>query len=216
MSWSRQGGRSGPRGYHHGNLKEALIRAALELIAQKGPAGFTFAEAARWAGVSPAAPYRHFRDRDELLADVARRGFDHFEAVLTAAWDSGRPDVFTAFDRVGRAYLQFAKNEPAYYSAMFEAGIPPEANPELRDAGERAFAVLRTAAERLVATMPAPDRPPVLMMALHIWAMAHGIASLFGRGDAARRAVPMSPEDLLEAAVLVYLRGLGLSVPPNR
>ena len=69
MSWSRQGGRSGPRGYHHGNLKEALIRAALELIAQKGPAGFTFAEAARWAGVSPAAPYRHFRDRDELLAD---------------------------------------------------------------------------------------------------------------------------------------------------
>jgi AcrR family transcriptional regulator len=216
MSWSRQGGRSGPRGYHHGNLKEALIRAALELIAQKGPAGFTFAEAARWAGVSPAAPYRHFRDRDELLADVARRGFDHFAAVLTAAWDGGRPDVFTAFDRVGRAYLQFAKNEPAYYSAMFEAGIPPEANPELRDAGERAFAVLRTATERLVATMPAPDRPPVLMMALHIWAMAHGIASLFGRGDAARRAVPMSPEDLLEAAVLVYLRGLGLPVPPNR
>src|SRR5262249_61619017 len=67
MSWSREGGgRSGPRGYHHGNLKEALIRAALELIAQKGPAGFTFAEAARWAGVSPAAPYRHFRDRDAL------------------------------------------------------------------------------------------------------------------------------------------------------
>src|SRR5262249_81465 len=72
MSWSREGGRSGSRGYHHGNLKEALIRAALELIAQKGPAGFTFAEAARWAGVSPAAPYRHFRDRDELLIDVAR------------------------------------------------------------------------------------------------------------------------------------------------
>ena len=65
-------------------------------------------------------------------------------------------------------------------------------------------------------SMPAPDRPPVLMMALHIWAMAHGIASLFGRGDAARRAVPMSPEDLLEAAVLVYLRGLGLRVPPDR
>jgi hypothetical protein len=96
---------------------------------------------------------------------------------------------------------------------MFEAGIPPEANPELRDAGERAFAVLRTAAERLVATMPAKDRPPVLMMALHIWAMSHGIASLFGRGDAAKRALPMSPEDLLEAAVLVYLRGLGLAAP---
>ena len=80
-----------------------------------------------------------------------------FEAALAAAWDGGRPDVFTAFDRVGKAYLQFAKTEPAYYSAMFEAGIPLEANPQLRDAGERAFAVLRTAAERLVATMPAQD-----------------------------------------------------------
>ena len=66
MSWSKDGGGKS-RGYHHGNLKEALLRAALELIAQKGPAGFTFAEAARWAGVSPAAPYRHYRDRDELL-----------------------------------------------------------------------------------------------------------------------------------------------------
>ena len=63
------------RGYHHGNLREALIRAALSLIAEKGPAGFTFAEAARSAGVSPAAPYRHFRDRDDLMADVARQGF---------------------------------------------------------------------------------------------------------------------------------------------
>jgi AcrR family transcriptional regulator len=215
MSWSRQGGRSGPRGYHHGNLKEALIRAALELIAKKGPAGFTFAEAARWAGVSPAAPYRHFRDRDELLVDVARRGFDQFEVALARAWDDGRPDAFAAFDRVGKAYLQFAKNEPAYYSAMFEAGIPPDTSPELRDAGERAFAVLRTATERLVAARPPQHRPPILMMALHIWAMSHGIASLFGRGDAARRTFPMSPEDLLEAAMLIYLSGLGMTLPPS-
>jgi AcrR family transcriptional regulator len=214
MIWSKQGGRTGPRGYHHGNLKEALIDAALELIAQKGPAGFTFAEAARWAGVSPAAPYRHFRDREELLADVARRGFEQFETVLARAWDAGRPDAFTAFDRLGRAYLHFAKSEPAYYSAMFEAGIPPETNPELRETGERAFAVLRGATERLVAAMPAQDRPPVLMMALHIWAMSHGIASLFGRGDAAKRPLPMTPEELLEAAVLIYLRGLGVSAPP--
>ena len=211
MSWSKHSGRPGARGYHHGNLKEALIRAALDLIAQKGPAGVTFAEAARWAGVSPAAPYRHFRDRDELLADVARRGFDQFEAALVRAWDGGRPDPFTAFDRVGKAYLHFAKTEPAYYSAMFEAGIPPEASPELREAGERAFSVLRTATERLVAAMPAQTRPPVLMMALHIWALSHGIASLFGRGDAARRALPMSPDELLEAAVLLYLRGLGVT-----
>ena len=201
------------RGYHHGNLKEALVRAALELIAEKGPAGFTFAEAARWAGVSPAAPYRHFRDRDELLSDVARRGFEQFEAALTKAWEGGRPDPLQAFERLGRAYLAFARTEPAYYSAMFEAGLSLDDKPELRQAGDRAFAVLRNATEQLIAIMPAGNRPPVLMMALHIWAMSHGIASLFGRGDAGRRPLPMSAEELLEAAVLVYLRGLGISAP---
>jgi AcrR family transcriptional regulator len=209
MAWSKDDKES-PRGYHHGNLKEALLRAALELIAQKGPAGFTFAEAARWAGVSPAAPYRHFRDRDELLSSIALRGFHQFEAALAKAWDEGRPDVFSALDRLGRAYLDFARTEPAYYSAMFEAGVPLTTNPELREAGERAFAVLRGAAEKLCAQVPAPNRPPALMVALHIWAVSHGIASLFGRGDEARRTLPMSAEELLEAQVLVYLRGLGV------
>jgi len=209
MSWSKEDKES-PRGYHHGNLKEALLRAALELIAQKGPAGFTFAEAARWAGVSPAAPYRHFRDRDELMASVALRGFKKFEAALARAWDDGRPDVFAALERLGKTYLDFARTEPAYYSAMFEAGIPLASNPELRDAGDRAFAVLRKAAEKLCAQTPARARPPALMVALHIWAMSHGIASLFGRGDAARRNLPMSAEELLEAEILIYLRGLGV------
>jgi AcrR family transcriptional regulator len=204
MSWGKHG-----RGYHHGNLKEALLRAALELIAKKGPAGFTFAEAARWAGVSPAAPYRHFRDRDELLANVALRGFEQFERALARAWDDGRPDAMTALDRLGKAYLEFARTEPAYYSAMFEAGIPLSTSAELREAGERAFAVLRGAAEKLGAQMPAAKRPPTLMVALHIWSMAHGVASLFGRGDEGRRTLPMSPEELLEAGTLVYLRGLG-------
>jgi AcrR family transcriptional regulator len=209
MNWSKED-KEAPRGYHHGNLKEALVRAALELIAQKGPAGFTFAEAARWAGVSPAAPYRHFRDRDELLASVALRGFNQFGVMLSRAWDDGRPDVFVAFDRLGKAYLNFARTEPAYYSAMFEGGVPLATNPELREAGDRAFAVLRSAAEKICALAPARTKPPALMVALHIWAISHGIASLFGRGDAARRALPMSPEDLLEAQVLVYLRGLGV------
>ena len=185
------------------------MQAALDLIAQKGPAGFTFAEAARSAGVSAAAPYRHFRDREELLASLAVQGFERFETALTQAWDRGKPDAFTAFERLGKAYLAFARAEPAYYSAMFEAGVPPDTSPELRQAGDRAFAVLRTAAEALIATMPAASRPPALMMALHIWALSHGIASLFGRGDAARRSLPMTAEELLEAGVLVYLRGLG-------
>jgi AcrR family transcriptional regulator len=213
MSWRKDGAgeRDAPRGYHHGNLREALIRAALELIATKGIAGFTFAEAARFAGVSPAAPYRHFRDRDELMASVALRGFEQFEAVLARAWDGGRPNAFSALNRLGKAYLEFARTQPAFYSAMFEAGIPAGADPPLREAGERAFAVLRAAADEICAAMPASGRPPALMVALHIWTMAHGVASLFGRGDGAQRALPMSPAELLEAGVLVYLRGLGVS-----
>jgi AcrR family transcriptional regulator len=207
MVWKRGGTE---RGYHHGNLKEALVRAALALIAEKGPAGFTFADAARWAGVSAAAPYRHYRDREELLADVARRGFDEFTDRLTKAWDGGKPDPQTAFQRLGKTYLAFARSEPAFYSAMFEAGVPPDANPELRAAGDRAFAVVRAACEAISALLPKDKRPPALMMALHIWALSHGIASLFARGDGSQRALPMSPEDLLEAGVLVYLSGLGL------
>ena len=102
MGWSKDGS-GGKRGYHHGNLREALIEAALSLIAEKGPSGFSFADAARSAGVSSAPPYRHFRDREALLADAARLGFELFEKRLSAAWTDGRPDPFTAFEATGRA-----------------------------------------------------------------------------------------------------------------
>ena len=209
MSWHRHG-RGGRRGYHHGNLREALVEAALELIAEKGPAGFTFAEASRHAGVSPAAPYRHFRDRDALLAEVARRGFERFAQQLAAAWDEGRPNLRAAFDRLGKAYLAFARGEPAYFAAMFESGISLAEHRELAEVGDRAFAVLRSACEAMVAGMPPARRPPAMMMALHIWSLSHGIASLFARGDAARRPLPMSAEELLEAAALIYMEGLGV------
>lgn len=199
------------RGYHHGNLKEALIEAAISLIAAKGPSGFTFAEAARAAGVSPAAPYRHFRDREALLAEVAERGFTLFAAALATAWNKGKPEPVRALDAVGKAFLRFARTEPAYYAAMFESGIPASAGPGLHAAGESAFGVLRDAVEAVVGTLPEKSRPPVTMMALHLWSQAHGIASLFGRADAARRPIPMTPEDLLEASTLIYLRGLSIA-----
>lgn len=207
----RPGNGERSRGYHHGNLKEELVRAALDLISEKGPSGFTVAEAARLAGVSPAAPYRHYRDKTELMADVAMRGYVAFEASLSRAWNGGKPEVWTAFQRLGQAYIAFAHDQPAYYAAMFESGVPSDASPELRLAGERAFQVLRTASEALIATLPVGKRPPALMMALHIWTMSHGIAALFGRADSGRRALPMSAGELLEANILIYLQGLGLT-----
>ncbi|MEM7523934.1 MAG: TetR/AcrR family transcriptional regulator, partial [Pseudomonadota bacterium] len=73
------------KNYHHGNLKSALVDAVLSLITEKGPNGFSFAEAARRAGVSPAAPYRHFKDRDDLIVETARRGYELFAGRLEAA-----------------------------------------------------------------------------------------------------------------------------------
>lgn len=209
MNWDNARER-GKRGYHHGNLREALVAAALKLVAEKGPEGVTLAEAARMAGVSPAAPYRHFADRSVLMAAVAREGFTRFKTALEKAAANGNGTPLEALNRIGQAYLAFARQEPALYAAMFEAGVAPSSDPELAREADQAFDVLKQACSSLHAQLPPARRAPALMIALHIWAMAHGIATLFGRGDAARRPTPVSPEELLEAGVLIYLDGLGL------
>ncbi len=203
--------------YHHGNLREALIVAALRLIGERGPAGFSFAEVARAAGVSPAAPYRHFRDRNALVAEIARQGYERFADELESAWAEGRPDPVVAIEKTGHAYLAFARREPAFYAAMFETGFPLEEDAMLLRASERAFGVLRRAAEVACNSHRIDGvRPPPMMVALHIWAMAHGIAALFvGRDDSSRRKLPMTAEDLLESGLLIYLQSLGLRPDPK-
>ena len=121
MSWTRPGGGE-RRAYHHGNLREALVEAALRLIAEKGTAGFTVAEAARLAGVSPAAPYRHFRSAEDLIAEIALRGFDRLNVALRRTWNGGMPDPVRAFEAMGRTYLAFAREEPAFYAAPLQPG----------------------------------------------------------------------------------------------
>jgi AcrR family transcriptional regulator len=199
-----------PRSYHHGNLKEVLLEAARKLIEQYGPAGFSLTEAARLAGVSPAAPYRHFRDRDALLAEVARHGFERFAARLDMAWNNGTPTPLSAFENVGKAYLAFARDEPASYAVMFETGIAPESEGETFPEAERAFDVLQKAATALCRQLPDAERPPIKLVSLHIWAISHGVATLFAQGGFQARKVPMSPEEILESATLIYLKGLGI------
>ncbi len=195
------------RGYHHGNLREALIDAVLGLIEKHGPSGFSFSEAARAAGVSPAAPYRHFKDRDALIGEVARQGFEHFADHLEAAYERGGPSPIRAFEAVTAAYLDFARRERSYFIAMFQTGLPEDA--ETSAAGDRAFEALRRACEGLVRHVSPAERPPIHMMSYHVWAMCHGIAELFGRDDTRRRA-PIAAAELLEAGTAIYLRGLGL------
>lgn len=202
--WNRR------RGYHHGNLKEALLDAARQLIEQRGPDGFSLTEAARLAGVSAAAPYRHFRDREALLEEVARSGFERFAGLLDAAWDGGHPSPIQAFANVGRAYLKFAEDDPASYAAMFETGLSVDDSAELRVAADRAFSVLRRACAAVLEAAPdSATIPPGDLMSLHVWSMSHGIATLFSEGRPGRGKVPMTSPDILEAGLLIYLRGLG-------
>ena len=199
--------RGARRGYHHGDLKRALREAARKLIGEKGPTGFTIAEAARAVGVSPSAMYRHFSDRDALLADVALQGFREFADRLEKARSNPRHTPLQALDALGRAYLSFAADEPAAFIAMFESGLQISETPELRAEADRAFNALHRAVAAVVAMVPPERRPPTLMAAMHIWTLSHGVATLFGRGA---RPSPMTPEEMLESAVGVYLRGLGV------
>lgn len=202
------------RGYHHGNLRQALVDAALELIADKGPQGFTLSEAAKRAGVTPAAVYRHFEGREDLIAEIARQGYEIFADLMDYAFDDGKPSAMAAFESTGRAYLAFARKYPGHYVAMFESGVSVNRTPELATAAARARGVLEAAAEALSEHIPPEKRPPPAMFSAHIWAMSHGVVELYARG-APGRQTPFPPEDLLETGIGIYLRGLGLIAPDS-
>ena len=197
------------RGYHHGNLRQALVEAALTLIEAKGPTGFTLSEAAKSAGVTPAAVYRHFSGRDELIAEAALQGHRIFSDLMAFAYDSGGPSALSAFESTGRAYLAFARKHPGHYMAMFESGISINANPELAAAAAKSSEILERAAAALSEQLPPEKRPPAAMFSAHIWAMSHGVVELYARGAPGAKA-PFPPEDLLETGIGIYLRGLGL------
>lgn len=194
-SWDK----SEKRGYHHGRLKEALVEAARSLVARHGPAGFTLAEAAKLVGVTPAAPYRHFSDRDELMGEVARQGFENFRGRLIAAWDEGRPDPAEALKRMGRAYLAFARDEPGYYFTMFGHAQRLAAGGG-HEAAQRAFDSLAQAAggvlkQRGVRTDGARK------LAYEIWALSHGVATLMLGRHLQQGDSECDPEGILENGV---------------
>lgn len=199
------------RGYHHGNLRQALIDAALTLIEEKGPTGFTLSEAAKKAGVTPAAVYRHFEGREDLIAEAARQGFEMFADLMQYAYDQGQPSALAAFEATGRAYLAFARKHPGHYISMFESGISINRTPELAAAANRAKSVLEKAASDLSQHIPPEKRPPASMFSAHIWALSHGVVELYARNTGT--ASPFPPEELLETGIGIYLRGLGLIAP---
>src|SRR5580700_926044 len=169
-----------PRPYHHGNLKQALLDAALELIAETGPRGFTLREAARRAGVSHNAPYRHFRDRNDLLAAVATDGFDRLTRAMASAGPKANP--VNRLRRSGLAYVDFALRWPQHFAAMFDAPWKQPDYPECAAAAQRCFQTLLGLVRDCQAAGQMPAGDPE-RLAYHAWSLVHGISKLANAGQ---------------------------------
>lgn len=167
--------RKRPNRYHHGDLRRALLQAAVRTIGVHGVDGLTLRAVGSSLGVSRTALYRHFTDKAALLAAVAAEGFRMLRVDLEEAWTRGGRGR-EGFDAMGVAYVRFAVAHPSHYRVMFGAEIQAK-NPELAEEGARAFQVL---VDSIVAQQQdgLVRRDDPRQMALFIWANVHGIAML--------------------------------------
>lgn len=156
--------------YHHGDLSRALVAAAGALLRREGLGGLSLRAVAREAGVSPAAPYRHFADKDALLAALAASGFASLRTALETA-DAAEASPRAALTAQGAAYVAFATAEPELFRLMFGGAKPADAAGLYAEAGAT-FEVLR---HRIATLLPPAE---VETGALGAWSMVHGLASL--------------------------------------
>jgi AcrR family transcriptional regulator len=170
---------SGERSYHHGDLRQALVSSALEILSEGGVAGLSLRAAARRAKVSATAPYRHFADKEALLAAVAEHGFRRLTERFTAA-AAAAPDPRTALAALGVAYVVFARDEPSLFKLMFGPAIETKsAHPALDEAGCDCFRALQQA---VAAARFFDCGRDVEDISLACWSLVHGLASLIVDG----------------------------------
>jgi AcrR family transcriptional regulator len=190
--------------YHHGNLRAALIRAADEILAEHGLEGFSLREAARRAGVSPAAPTHHFGSSAGLLSEVAVLGFEELAKHLQVdtAETPGR-----RLQTQGIGYVRFALTHPGRFHLMFRKDRVSAEHVALQEAGSRALALLE---QTIRAMRVIPDDQPLdseaRAMLLATWSMVHGFAHLMLDGKLAHMYAGATPEELLTGVLPQMLR----------
>ncbi|MEU2248102.1 TetR/AcrR family transcriptional regulator [Streptomyces sp. NPDC019224] len=175
------------RAYHHGDLRRAVLAAALDVIRTEGPAALSLRDLARRAGVSHAAPAHHFKDRTGLLTAIAAEGYGLFADALAAA-----PDLRER----GVAYVRFAATHPAHFQVMFQPDLWRADDPDLLAAKARATAALRTGVAALTPAAPTDD-PRLAGVAA--WSLAHGFATLLLSGNLADAVGARDPEKVFRA-----------------
>ena len=193
--------------YHHGNLREALLQAAIDSIRTDGVDHLSLRALARSVGVSQTAPYRHFADKNTLLAELAADAFAEL-ASTTAACIRPEHSASDNMQQSGEAYLRYALHNPEKYRLMFGTAISNrEQYPNLVDTGTRAFGILLRLIEQGVASGEFIQQPP-LLLANACWSNIHGFALLSIDGIFARRPLPASPDVMLQTQVQLTLRSL--------
>lgn len=187
--------------YHHGDLRRALLEAALRVLDREGPGALSLRAVAREAGVSPAAPYHHFKDKSDLIAAVAASGFDRMYVALKAELDATPPDG-DRLTALGLAFVCFARENPALYQVMGDCQRDKSAMPEKPEGEEDAFSlVLAVISER----DPEASAEDVKLAAIAAWCAAHGLAEMGGFDTFTPYKAAMGGERAFFASVLSHL-----------
>ena len=189
-----------PRPYHHGNLRDALLEEGLRLLEERDAAHVGLRELARRVGVSPTAVYRHFPNKEALLAALAASGFRRLVEVQAAA--IGDRVTRASFNAMGRAYVRFALRNPALFRLMYSAANPVRG--EAVDPTLRPSTGLRTAVDALLG--PEATAAAKRTMALRAWALVHGLSLLLLDGH-----VKVADKEL-DAFIDASVEGSGLSI----
>jgi AcrR family transcriptional regulator len=188
--------------YHHGDLRAALMRAALLLIEEHGVKGLALSDAARLAGVSVAAPYRHFKDKEALLAEIAAEGFTLFRDALARASESHPRDKVKRLVEMGVAYVEFALQHRSHFKVMWEGAIPKDKYPEVQQVGYEAYLLLEKAALELLPEAPTSRQQALIATA---WSVVHGYASLTLEGELEVVTAEQSNKKLLRQSLHLLL-----------
>ena len=201
-----------PRPYHHGDLRQALLAAAVRLLRAGGTDALTLRAVAREAGVSQTAPYRHFADREALVAGVAEAGFRELHAAIVAAVD-GAVDKGRGLQRIALAYVRFALEHPAEYRIMFGHQVVARRRDEgLREAGGSVFALLSGGIAHLQSTGRVRAGDPDTM-AVSAWALVHGLVTLV-LDDQLPPGTARDLETLATEATGFLMFGMAAGAPP--
>lgn len=194
--------------YHHGDLRDALLGAATRLVEEEGASRVSLRAIAREAGVSAAAPYHHFEDREALLAAVAASGFEALgRAMERAAAETAEVEPLGRLRAIGAAYVRFAVENPHLFRLMFSGIVSDRSrSPELQQTSDAAWKVLE---REIGGYAPASPEGGPRVVGLAVWSTVHGLAFLLIEGILDDEAEALGTEGIVQGVTKVLGRGLG-------